>query len=123
MFNLEMVCSDGIFQFCDDIVSEKMTKEEVKKCVIDLCRRFREEKVYATTEEISFNLYRLGLDNESKENILFNLELFRETCYEVSKEIFNVYNKINNSPCPDYWLTLMNMTTPLFQFEYSTRHI
>lgn len=118
MFNFEMVCSDGIFQLCDDIFSEKLTEKETKACV----RTFYEDLKKANSciwnyKEISFNICTFWCNEEEKENILFNINMIKDVMFDMSHSIFCVFHDIENTICPVSWSTLNSTVTALIDYK------
>ena len=120
MFNIEMVCSDGVFQLCDDIFSSKLTEKEARACV----RTFYEDLKNAESriesyEDISFNVCIFWCNEEEKENILFNINLIKDVMFYMSDNIFKAFCELENIPCPNHWYTFNNTVIALIDYKAS----
>lgn len=120
MFNLEMVCNDGIFQLCDDIFSEKLTKKQAKDCACQFYMDLKEAKSCIFNEkEISFNVCTFWCNDEEKENILFNISIIKDAIFEMAQTIFDVFHNIENTNCPNHWMTFNTTVISLIDYKNS----
>lgn len=120
MFNFEMVCSEGIFQICDDIFSAKLTEKQAENCVRQFYKDLKNANacVY-DSKDISFNTCIFWCNEEEKENILFNIALLEDIIFDMSDKIFDVFCNIENTHCPSYWMTLSNCVVSLIDYRNS----
>lgn len=117
MFNFEMVCADGIFQLCDDIVSEKLTKKEVKECMVTFYNDLKNADS-CCFKGISFNFLTVwNYTDEQKENIIYNVNAIYDCLYEMHREIYNVFHNYEKTFCPNYWYTLCNTVIELSKYK------
>ena len=118
MFNFEMICSDGIFQLCDDIFSEKLSQKEAKYVVETFYQDLKEAKsCIFLPQDVSFNVCTLWCNDEEKENILFNITLIKDVMFDMGQKIFDVYHNIENTICPNHWLTFNATVVALIDFK------
>ena len=118
MFNLEMICSDGVFQLCDDVFSEKLTEKEAETCVLSFYEELKNAKSFVMLyEDISFNICTFWCNDEEKENILFNINLIKDVMYDMSDTIFKAFSKYENMPCPHHWSTLNSTVIALIDWK------
>lgn len=118
MFNFEMICSDGIFQICDDIFSEKLTEKEAKACVKTFYEDLKKAKsCICSYDDISFNVCTFWYNDEEKENIMFNVNLIKDIMFDLADSIFNVFCGLENMPCPKHWYTLNNCVVALIDYK------
>ncbi len=118
MFNIEMVCSDGVFQLCDDIFSEKLTEKEAKECVRTFYKDLKNaESRVISDKDISFNVCTFWCNDEEKENIMFNITLIKDVMFNMANNIFNVFYQLEDMSCPKHWLTLNNTVIALINYK------
>lgn len=118
MLNFEMVCADGIFNICDDIFSEKLTKKEAKTLAQTFYKDLKDANscIYSY-KEISFNICLMWCSDEEKENILFNIGMIQDAIFDMSQNIFDVFYNIENINCPNYWMTFNNTVIALIDYK------
>lgn len=120
MFNLEMICDDGIFQICDDIFSEKLTEKEAKACVRTFYKDLKKAKSnICSYKDISFNVCLFWCNEEEKENILFNINIIKDAISDMAMKIFDVFYNIENTYCPTHWSTFNNTVIALIDYKNS----
>lgn len=118
MFNFEMISSDGVFQICDDIVSEKLTNSEIKECIITFYHNLKDANSRTFENDISFNFCKnWNYTDEQKENIIFNLNAIYDCIYKMQKEIFDVFYNYEDDICPSYWYTLSCTAVALIRYK------
>lgn len=118
MFNFEMICSDGIFQICDDIFSEKLTENEANYVVRTFYEDLKDtQSCVWSYEDISFNICTFLCSEEEKENIMYNLNLIQNAMFNMSQKIFDVFYKIESTSCPKHWTTLNNTVVALIDYK------
>jgi len=120
MFNMEMICSDGIFQLCDDIFSSKLTEKEAETCVKTFYEDLKSVKSRIEFyNDISFNICIFWCNEEEKENILFNINLIKDVMFNMSDNIFKAFCEFENIPCPNHWYTLNSTVIALIDYKNS----
>ena len=120
MFNMEMICSDGIFQLCDDIFSEKLTEKEAETCVKTFYENLKSAKSRIESYNgVSFNICTFWCNEEEKENILFNINLIKDVMFNMSDNIFKAFCEFENIPCPNHWYTLNSTVIALIDYKNS----
>ena len=118
MFNFEMICSDGIFQLCDDIFSEKLTRKQADGCVRQFYEDLKKAKSYIFfPDRISFNVCTMWCNAEEKENILFNIGIIKDAMFDMAQNIFDVFMNIENMNCPCHWTTFNSCVIALIDFK------
>lgn len=118
MFNFEMICSDGIFQICDDVFSEKLTAKEAKECICTFYEDLKSAESYIVSyDDISFNICTRWCNEEEKENIIFNLNLIKDVMYDMSDTIFKAFCQYENMACPHHWTTLNSTVIALIDWK------